>query len=318
MKILNGTLPFFVVLASSSIAPAWSQPEAVTGHFDQANDWFVFDWVNPQTGKQEAIYDSGNKIKPAMHANVSFDASGIGTYSYQVTNLNGAVQLLDDILVAHRADVSEAKSPEPKSEWYSTEYRPKRAWSWSKIRGAVKGIPSGQTVSGFTFKSKGLPTIVDAWFAGKRRAQYRFPSPDDDTEEAQASFERVFTSLQARYPNKFIDTVLLKTIGPIDPPVNFVATDFIQNLLSLEAQSASAGWIPNQGILKSLEAKLGEARKKIEAGDTPTARNILTAFLAEVTAQKDKQLTSEAYALLYFNGTYLINNLPTKAVPASK
>jgi len=297
-----------VALATSMPSLAWSQ-EAVNGHYDSKNDWFVFDWLNPQTGQQEAIYDSANKINPVIHAEVSFDSTGVGTYGYQVTNLKGAVQLLDDISVKHFSAVFGATSPVPPTDWYSTEYQGKGAWSWSKIGGSPRGISGGHTMSGFSFRSKGLPTIVDAWFAGKRRAQFRFPSPDDDTEEVQSSFGRVFNSLKAEYPDKFVDTVHQKTVGPAAPPASFDASAFIQNLISLKEQSLAMRWIDNAGIATSLDAKLDAAKAKIVAGDNKTAKNILGVFLNEVQAQKGKHLKPEAYALLYYNGQYLMNHL---------
>ena len=47
----------------------------------------------------------------------------------------------------------------------------------------------------------------------------------------------------------------------------------------------------------------------LQRGDKSTAVNVLTAFVAEVDAQTDKHLTSEAAALLKFNAQYLIAGL---------
>ncbi|MDZ7262124.1 MAG: hypothetical protein ONB05_08475, partial [candidate division KSB1 bacterium] len=69
------------------------------------------------------------------------------------------------------------------------------------------------------------------------------------------------------------------------------------------------GWIDNQGIANSLDAKLDNAKKQLEKGKTKTAINVLQAFVNEVEAQKDKHLTSEAYALLKYNAEYLIKKL---------
>lgn len=69
-------------------------------------------------------------------------------------------------------------------------------------------------------------------------------------------------------------------------------------------------WIRVEGVHESLFAKLINAKRKLEAGDPGTARNILNAFLDEARATScddfncpgNKPLTSEAYALLFFNG----------------
>lgn len=310
MKVSVRSMHFFII-ALVLIAPlsAWPQQESVTGTYDSKNDWFVFEWFNPQTGKQQTIYDSANKVKPTVVVSVTLDApSGNFTYSYQVTNQAGAVQLLDDFTVKHSAPVFGAVSPSPQDEWYSTEYQGKGAWSWSKIGGSVRGIPAGQTVSGFSFKSKGLPGILDGWCAGERRSKFHFPSPDFDTPEVQASFGRIFHGLKAQYPNKFANVVLFKTVGPVDPPATFNAISFIQNLISLKEQALALNWIFG-GTTTSLDAKLNDAQKKIAAGDTKTAKNVMNAYLSELQAQWPKHMNNKAYALLYFNGKYLADHL---------
>lgn len=100
-----------------------------------------------------------------------------------------------------------------------------------------------------------------------------------------------------------------KGIGPKAPPKVFDASAFIAYLISLKEQSRVEGWIDNDGISNGLGAKLNDAQKKITAGDTKTAKNVLGAFLNDVQAQNGKHLTSEAYALLYFNGKYLADHL---------
>jgi hypothetical protein len=50
-------------------------------------------------------------------------------------------------------------------------------------------------------------------------------------------------------------------------------------------------------------------RRQLERGNTNPDRGSLQAFLNEVDAQKDKQLSSEAWALLWFNGQYLLERL---------
>jgi hypothetical protein len=309
MKKTNG----LIALTIASVLPyaasvAWATQEAVNGYYDSKNDWIVFEWVNPQTGKQQTVLDSASKVKPVMHANVSFNAStGVYTYSFEVTNLTGAVQSLDNISIQHSTDVFSATSPAPQNDWYSTEYQGKGAWSWSKVGGV--GIAAGQTARGLSFQSKGVPAIVDAWFNGKRRSKFHFPSPDNDTEEVQVSFNRVYNNLKAQYPNKFVNAVHQQTIGPVNPPANFDASVTIQSLISFTNQSRAVGWIDDNGILTSLLAKLNSAKTKLASGDNKTAKNEIGAFLSDVQAQNGKHLTSEAYALLYFNGKFLVDHL---------
>ncbi|MBI3543389.1 MAG: hypothetical protein HY075_08980 [Deltaproteobacteria bacterium] len=309
MKTQLGLIRLIVgVSALVSSASALGQQEAVTATYDKQNDWIVFEWFNPQTGKQQATLESFNSVNPVIHAQVSFDsASGAYTYTYQIGNLAGAKQILDDIDVKHPSAVFDAASPSPESDWYSTENQGQNSWSWSKVKGDVRGIPAGQTVSGFSFKSKGLPGIVNSTFAGKRRVKFKPPSPDRESIEVQQSFNRVYKATVAQYPDKFGTAVTRKTIGPIDPPA-FNAASAIQNLITLVNQSKAQGWIDNDGIVTSLLAKLNTAQSKVGT-DKATAKNTLNAFMNEVSAQNGKHLTSEAYALLYFNAQYAVNHL---------
>ena len=76
--------------------------------------------------------------------------------------------------------------------------------------------------------------------------------------------------------------------------------------------------VTRDGEQQSLLAKLVEAKRKLEDGNSKVAKNMLNAFLNEVragsceqfTCPGNKPLTSEAYALLFFNGQYLVERLP--------
>lgn len=86
-------------------------------------------------------------------------------------------------------------------------------------------------------------------------------------------------------------------------------TDLIDMLISDVNTAYEKGWIDNRGIANSLDKKLENAKKQLEKGKTNTAVSILNAFVNEVEAQKDKHLTSEAYALLKYNAEYLLTKL---------
>jgi len=72
-----------------------------------------------------------------------------------------------------------------------------------------------------------------------------------------------------------------------------------------------------EGVHKSFLAKLINAKRKLEEGQNTVAKNMLNAFLNEVkavscpefTCPGNKPLTSEAYALLFFNGQFLWERL---------
>lgn len=108
------------------------------------------------------------------------------------------------------------------------------------------------------------------------------------------------------------------TVGPKAPPRDFVVLDFMNYLIALLHDSRGRGWVRGDGIHQSLLAKLTTAKRKLEARDFRVAKNVLEAFLREVRAVScpdfacpgNKPLASEAYALLFFNGEYLVARLP--------
>ncbi|MDZ7806090.1 MAG: hypothetical protein U5K71_03125 [Gracilimonas sp.] len=113
--------------------------------------------------------------------------------------------------------------------------------------------------------------------------------------------DSLFTATEAYYE---------KTIGPSSNSTDLSKEILLKRLNSYVSISCNElGWITNQGICNSLEVKLRNVERYLENEKPKQAANALNAFLKEVEAQKDKALSSEAYALLYFNGQYLLEKL---------
>lgn len=168
------------------------------------------------------------------------------------------------------------------------------AYSWGAADDSYL-IDPGSTKAGFLLVSYGLPAIRDVLIKPAIQVD-QLPNEYEGNLEKTLALEN-----KVRW--------LGKTVGPKAPPKKFSPGDFINYLISIKEQSFSFGWIKNQGIATSLDAKLNNVKKKIAAGDNKTAKNVLGAFQNEVQAQNGKQLSTEAYALLYFNAKYLIDHL---------
>ncbi len=331
--IITVLLCFSFILASN----VWSQ-ELVKGYYDPENDWFVFEWDRSHYGKTTTIDDPLNKVNPIIKAKVFLDNKNQEyIYSYEVTNQHGAKQHLMDIVVKYFAPIYDPMVPIPIKDWYMARFLGREgSWRWAKTGGKPSGIPPGQTESGLSFKSKGLPTIVDSFFLGHERTEYEYSPPGDlDTEDVIASFSRVHKKLKEQYKDKFA-SVVRKTVGPKAPPTPFVPTDFLNYIISLKHESYNLGWIvqgrdddkgkkedEDKGIMKSLDKKLEKAKAELVKGDTKEAIEKLKSFIHEVEAlykedkeekhKKEKEehsrITSEAYALLKYNAVYLIEQL---------
>jgi hypothetical protein len=164
-------------------------------------------------------------------------------------------------------------------------------------------IHPGQSLTGFVLMSRGVPGIRSIIVHPKFK---QTPVPDATATDV----ERIRTIEKAI-------AVTLKTVSPTAPPKEFVALDFLNYLITLVYDSRNLGWIKVDGVKQSLLAKLLTAKRKLEGKDTSEAQNLLNAFLNEVravscpefTCPGNKPLTSEAYALLFFNGQYLLARL---------
>ena len=185
---------------------------------------------------------------------------------------------------------------------YDDRTPPRGFASWGSKDEPFRIFP-GQTREGFELTSPGLPGIREAILA-----------PSIDWDNVPDEFEDPTKARALRDSLDFTAT----TVGPKAPPKTFAALESLNYLISLLHQSRQLGWVTRDGAQQSLLAKLVDAKRKLEEGNGKVAKNILNAFLNEVragscqqfTCPGNKPLTSEAYALLFFNGQYLFEQLP--------
>jgi len=180
---------------------------------------------------------------------------------------------------------------------------PPRAFTgWGSLDEPFRILP-GHSLEGFQLTSPGLPGVRTTTV----QSGIDYDNlPEEYSDEAKARELR--------------DGLIFVTVsvGPKAPPQDFVPIEFLNYLISLLHQSRQIGWVTRDGAQQSLLAKLVEAKRKLEEGNGKVAKNLLNAFLNEVragscqqfTCPANKPLTSEAYALLFFNGQYLVERLP--------
>ena len=233
-------------------------------------------------------YPSAREVVPHVVASLKNISNGF-EFRYHVSNKETALQNIWQFLVEVKTEGSNNITPQ---DWrVSIIERPNiRAASWGS-RDSNRDIAPGDSLSGFGLSSTGLPGIVK-YFA---RGYLEPPEGEIDFKEGTNDI--------------FYNSVKGTTIGPVDPPSPFVALDFLDTIISYKHQSFDLGWIDNQGVVNSLDAKLDNAKKQLERDNKTAAINQLEAFVNEVEAQKDKHLSNEAYALLKFNAEYLIKKL---------
>lgn len=165
----------------------------------------------------------------------------------------------------------------------------------------VARISPGQTVRGFRLTSQGLPAI--------RKARVK-PDVDADARPADAVDRTV--ALDERL------AVRLPTVAPQAPPERLIAADHLRYLLSLVHESRRHGWIVRDDPYQRLLTRLRAAGRRLAGNDPIAANRHLRLFVddvralscADVSCEGDDVSTTEAYALLYFNGKYVTDRLP--------
>lgn len=170
---------------------------------------------------------------------------------------------------------------------------------WGSIEESFRILP-GQSREGFQMTSYGPPGI----------RQVRI-EPSVEPPEGVGDWKELNT-----FYSQF--TFRTMTVGPKAPPQTFVPLEFLNYLISLVYDSRQQGWVREAKEAKKLLQDLLKAKRRLEAGDPGKARSALKEFLERVKHEgcrdfhcpKGKALTSEAYALLYFNGKFLQAKLP--------
>lgn len=163
-------------------------------------------------------------------------------------------------------------------------------------------IPPGGATGGYELTSRGLPgirAITAEPFIDLAQLAILPPSGPSDLKRYDVQSADLQASVR----------FAAMTVGPTAPPATFGSKDFLRTIIHYKEQALSRGWIKDQGIGISLDAKLNAASASLARGDAKTAVNELNALLHEVDAQAGKQLSSEAVALLKFNTQYLISKI---------
>ena len=103
-----------------------------------------------------------------------------------------------------------------------------------------------------------------------------------------------------------------KTICGKPAPDTLVYTNFLDTLITYTDSSYSLGWIKNEQTKDKYNTYFANAKNYLNQNNNNAAKTELQKVLTECNADSSSVLTSEAYALLYFNTDYLINKIPER------
>ncbi len=250
----------------------------------------------------EVVFEPATKVDPAVRAVVMRESDRY-QYEYQVTNGASSQQRLESFAVEHFASFEDVRKPD--ETWNQGAYRFAPLIDWAELGNHPKGfgtpydgIAPDSSEAGFSFVSRGLPSIVTAYFQGRTGV---LAFPDEPPPEVKALLRPL-----RKFP---ADYVLRRTVGPRAVPDPLDGLVFIDTLSTYVAEAAELDWITDAAVRADIETHLADARNALAAADSAAARQPLADLVS--LAQTSSAMTSEAQALFRFNAEYLLARLPT-------
>jgi len=200
------------------------------------------------------------------------------TMSYIVTVLPAAQDSLA-LFMVDAPGVMRVSMPGAKPEWMvRTRWRQRPVAEWAKLS---RLIVAGDSTPALTFTARGLLGVVQYW------AQID-PPPDslitDIPPDSSVASDTVVTIIGS---TGF-------TVGVTALPSDLSSSVLVARLAALVDRACGLGWIDNQGICRSLQAKV-----KTEPGP-------LHALLNELNAQRGRHVSEAAYILISQNVAYIL------------
>ncbi len=110
--------------------------------------------------------------------------------------------------------------------------------------------------------------------------------------------------------NLFENSFKGKMICGKPAPDTLVYTDFLDTVITYTNSSYSLGWITNEQTKDKYNTYFANAKNYLNQNNNNAAKTELQKVLTDCNTDSSSVLTSEAYALLYFNTDYLINRIP--------
>ena len=101
-----------------------------------------------------------------------------------------------------------------------------------------------------------------------------------------------------------------RAVEPVSLPISFVSTIWCDTLSSYTTQSYTLGWVANQATANKYLGYFSSAKTQLQSNNIAGARSTLQTVLTNANVDSTSNLTSEAYALIYYNTQYLLAQLP--------
>ena len=275
--------------------------------FDKETGDYFYRWKGAKGESFTMKLEPTTKIDIVVIGNIVEIDKNKFRYSYSLNNLKTSKQRLWVFLLETKEPVNNITKPD--KGWDATNLLLRHyglgisGINWGNSLHDIYGtktVEPGQLVRGFSFVTEGLPDIVKCFAKGYAPGPKVPDGAGGVPEEVGESIHEFCTKFQL---------VSGKTIGPVAISDSFIAEEFVENIISLLAQSFELGWIEQKKIYEDIEGKLGLIKNAVVQNNTVEAKKLLSALLGYIESEKDALLLPEAYALLKFNTQYLLNHL---------
>ncbi len=301
---MNRTLYNSIILALILSSNIFGQISIQSIVFDSTKGYFAIEYVKEGSDSiKQGTIKTNNNISPLIQSSVLKIDSLTFKYIYSVTNTAASIDPLYEIGIRSRLPISNIQKPN--NEWdgfYSTR---NGEVNWAKIGGAIPGIVRDYTVNGFSFHASQIPSITDSY--SRNYVWYSFPD----------EIEGPFGKLEALIDSVYTLSIGVKqiTLGPWLPDSTLSLKSFTDTLETYRYRSCEElGWATDTTVCGQLEQQLTDVKTALQDQDSLGAANVLSEFIQLVEEEKETNLTSEGYALLFFNAQYLAERLPEPQV----
>jgi len=209
-------------------------------------------------------------------------------YTYSVYNIPDSKQSLEEFAVRNFAN--EPNSILKPKNWAFNPHLRFRLVSWDiqhfleQHREAL--LEPGELLDTLSFRSDGLPRVARFFALGNNG--------------------RLDNKINNLINNSFSGL----TLGPWLPDSTLSLESFTDTLETFRFRSCEElGWANDTTVCGQLENQLSQVKTALQNQDSIQAANVLAEFIALVEQEKETSLTSEGYALLFFNSEYLAERL---------
>jgi hypothetical protein len=234
------------------------------------------------------VYPSMAEVAPTVNGSVAL-LGGLFDYTFVVSNGTSASQKIWMLMVRVDASIQSASAP---ASWDASRAFRSGATTvlWAAYDSSHFIIPGG-VLAGFSFSSAGLPSVQTFYAIG------RVEPPEGEFEIAPGTNDIFENSYQE------------STVGPRNPPTPFNGLNFLDTIKSYINESRTLGWITNQATADKYTRLIDTARAHLLVHNAGRTKAKLDSMMIHANIDSSSTLSSEAYALIYFNSKYVLEKL---------